>query len=242
MQTAKCTQRTEVLVLEMKHYERLLAKRNPRTVDTMKSCLDLRLKSRMSKHNSSQVPLLGRLYAAVEDFKTHKQERQHGGGKHGKSNHQQQKQQRKTITEYYDAFIPPPGPLVDMYGPGTVFHHIRERAKEKRSKRQKGSSLTLAPHSNHHHQQHQQHAKAQAINQRDHRGFQELRLLRLLVQKRRKTQNRGHGGQHHRAQPVGCAVDDRRNQSALFGVLVNCRHQHDGIVDDDPDHAAQADH
>lgn len=35
MQTAICTQRTEILVLEMKHYERLLAKRNPRTIDKM---------------------------------------------------------------------------------------------------------------------------------------------------------------------------------------------------------------
>ncbi len=41
MQTAICTQRTEVLVLEMKHYERLLAKRNPRTIDMMMENLEV---------------------------------------------------------------------------------------------------------------------------------------------------------------------------------------------------------
>ena len=43
MQTAQSTQRTEVLVLEMKHYERLLAKRNPKTIHNMKMELAFRL-------------------------------------------------------------------------------------------------------------------------------------------------------------------------------------------------------
>ena len=41
MQTVICTQKTDVLVLEMKHYERLLAKRNPRTIDKMMENLEV---------------------------------------------------------------------------------------------------------------------------------------------------------------------------------------------------------
>ena len=41
MQTVICTQKTDVLVLEMKHYERLLAKRNPRTIDKIMENLEV---------------------------------------------------------------------------------------------------------------------------------------------------------------------------------------------------------
>ena len=133
MQTAKCTQRTEVLVLEMKHFDRLLVKRNPRTIDVMKLCLDLRIRSRMSSHNNLHVPLLAHLHEHVSQFQRQYSEREQS--KRGKV--PSERQSRKTISEYYDAFIPPPGPLIDMYGPGTVFHHIRERARVKRNRRQK---------------------------------------------------------------------------------------------------------
>ena len=136
MQTAKCTQRTEVLVLEMKHYDRLLVKRNPRTIDAMKLCLDLRIRSRMSSHNNLHVPLLAHLHANVKMLQEQFAEREQS--KKGKAPHE--RHSRKTIAEYYDSFIPPPGPLVDMYGPGTVFHHIRERARIKRGRRPKKSS------------------------------------------------------------------------------------------------------
>ena len=43
MQTIVCTQKTEVLTLELKHYDRLLAKRNPKTVNLLKEHLEVNI-------------------------------------------------------------------------------------------------------------------------------------------------------------------------------------------------------
>ena len=59
-----------------------------------------------------------------------------------------------------------------------------------------------------HDQQHQKHAKTQTIDQRDHRGLQELRLLALLIKQRGHAKDRCQRGQHHRPQPVRRAIDD----------------------------------
>ena len=60
MQTAICTQRTEVLVLEMKHYERLVAKRNTRTIDMMMENLEVMVGSvKMHKHRVLSVDVGG---------------------------------------------------------------------------------------------------------------------------------------------------------------------------------------
>ena len=47
IQTSKCTQTSEVLVLSMKHYERLLVRRNARTIDSLRRELELRIRSRI---------------------------------------------------------------------------------------------------------------------------------------------------------------------------------------------------
>lgn len=48
IQTCKtCTHRSDVLVLSMRHYERLLVRRNPRTVDAMRRELELRISARV---------------------------------------------------------------------------------------------------------------------------------------------------------------------------------------------------
>jgi hypothetical protein len=93
-----------------------------------------------------------------------------------------------------------------------------------------------------HDQQHDHHAEAQTVDQRDHRGFQELRILRPLVEQRREAQHRRQRRQKHGPQPVAHPVDDRRDQAARLGLFVDGGHQHDGIVDDDPRHPDQADH
>jgi len=47
MQTSKCTQTCEVLVLSMKHYDRLLVRRNRPTIDALRLELELRITSRV---------------------------------------------------------------------------------------------------------------------------------------------------------------------------------------------------
>ena len=136
MQTATCTQRTEVLVLEMKHYERLLVKRNPKTIQTMKECLDVRLYSRMHQHED-QMPLFKFLFQDVIEFTAmaHEQSRARHNRRSKASDPEKVKHHRRTVAEYFASFIPPPGALVDIYGPGTVFHRIREREKARLDKK-----------------------------------------------------------------------------------------------------------
>ena len=66
-----------------------------------------------------------------------------------------------------------------------------------------------------HHDQHQDHAEAKPVDQRDHRRFQELRLLRALVEERRETEHGGKRCQQHRPQPVRRPVDYRGDQPAF---------------------------
>lgn len=47
MQTAVCTEKVDVLVLEMKHYERLFVKRHQRTIEDMRKILEVKLETRM---------------------------------------------------------------------------------------------------------------------------------------------------------------------------------------------------
>ena len=140
MQTAICTQKTEVLILEMKHYERLLVKRNPRTIENMKDELDLRLQTRISRHNENAIPLLKCLCLKAEQYIEQKQiqnEARQNIGVHGDRN----AKHHKSMSESFDSFVPPRGALVDMYGPGTVFHRIREREKARQLKIQKSRKM-----------------------------------------------------------------------------------------------------
>ena len=139
MQTAICTQKTELLILEMKHYERLLAKRNPKTLEMMREGLDLRLHSRINRHSDKAMPLLKVLCNKVEEYVEQKQQQTEA---RMQSMHQQHSaKQHKTMSQSFDSFVPPRGPLIDMYGPGTVFHRIREREKARQLKLQKKKNM-----------------------------------------------------------------------------------------------------
>ena len=68
MQTAVSTQKSEVLFLGMKHIERLLLRRHPRTTKRMKSSLEIKLRSRHSPVLVKQIPLIPSLVKMAEDF------------------------------------------------------------------------------------------------------------------------------------------------------------------------------
>ena len=134
MQTIVSTQRTEVLLLEMKHFERLLLKRHPSTIETMKSNLEIKLQTRHSQLLIRHVPLLTSLLEMARTFNVqlkHKSQvrttDQTKTPKDGKLS--------KKLSDKFDSFIPNRGALVDIYGHGTVFHRIRERDKNARKKK-----------------------------------------------------------------------------------------------------------
>ena len=138
IQTIVSTQRTEVLVLEMKHFERLLLRRHPKSIEAMKSNLEIKLKTRHSQLLIRHVPILATLlemarsFNAQLDYQTQARTTELTKGT----------EVPKRLSEKFDSFIPSRGALVDIYGQGTVFHRIRERdMKMKKKKPMKPSGL-----------------------------------------------------------------------------------------------------
>jgi hypothetical protein len=165
-QTAIATQRTDVLVLERKHYDRLILRRNPNTMHLMRQSLELRLRQRMTRFVEANVGLMKRLLQQVEMANEHRRqqhEMQQARLAARQQQHLQQQQaqaaavgagatavsmataggggdQTSTEQEAEDSavdevakFIPNRGALIDIYGPGTVFHWIRKNAGPRRS-------------------------------------------------------------------------------------------------------------
>lgn len=121
LHTGICHARTDVLVLEMKHYDRLLVRRHQRTIDALRENLELKLQTRMALlKRKTDVPLLDILYNKVKQMNAPIQ--------------QQSKTENKDIGTVHGAekeFINHRGPLVDNYGPGSVFYLIRMRENAK---------------------------------------------------------------------------------------------------------------
>lgn len=138
VQTAICTQKTDVLVMELKHFERLLVKRNPRTIENLKEGLELRLKSRISKHLEKTVPILRVLLTKAEEYNALRQQQIEA---RMNANKEKEGKHSKTISETFDSFVPQQGALIDQYGPGTVFYRIRQREEAKALRAKKGRNF-----------------------------------------------------------------------------------------------------
>lgn len=139
MQTAVCAQKTEVLVLELKHYERLLVKRNPRTIESMKENLEIRIQSRMSRHLEKSIPLLRILLTKTEEYNEIRQ--QQIEARMTAVHVEKPVKQNRSMADSFESFVPPRGALIDIYGPGTVFYRIRQREEAKALRAKKGRNL-----------------------------------------------------------------------------------------------------
>ncbi len=102
----------------MKNYERLIIRRNPKTVDLIQEQAHIKLHSRVSRLHENQVPLLRTLLFKLDSKQRNK-----------RCNAHHSKQASATWDE---SFIPHRGPLVDIHGPGTVFYYIRQREQARR--------------------------------------------------------------------------------------------------------------
>lgn len=119
-QTAVCTERTEVLVLEMKHYERLFVRRHPRTIDAMRGMLKVKLETRMNLlTNKEELPFLNLLQNRIDSYGN------------PKPSADKKKKELTSASAAEREFLNHKGPLIDMYGPGSVFYMIRIREKHK---------------------------------------------------------------------------------------------------------------
>lgn len=149
LQTAVCAQRTEVLVLEVRHFERLFVRRHPRTVDRMKEDLVYRLQCRMSPQIHASVPVLTRLLGALEGFRRTQTSQSAARrvrwlasrGPAAEKGVPATPSSRTTIAGMFQGFVPQQGALVDIHGPGTVFHRIRVRERTRLARLNKGRSV-----------------------------------------------------------------------------------------------------
>ncbi|KAJ8300802.1 hypothetical protein KUTeg_022321 [Tegillarca granosa] len=120
MQTAVCTEKTEVLVLEMKHYERLFVKRHPRTIEAMRELLKVKLDTRRSLlTKQDDIPFLRLLQNRILAINAPKLP-------------DMKRKVPHSVSAAEREFLNHKGPLIDAYGPGSVWYVIRERDKMKK--------------------------------------------------------------------------------------------------------------
>lgn len=122
IQTAVCAEKTEVLVLEMKHFERLFVKRHQRTIESMRHNLEHKLNTRtsvLSAKENEDVPLLGLIHMKLNLL-------------HNPPVVTTEKKKKETSVQSAEKlFFNHKGPLLDQDGPGSVFYMIRIREKSK---------------------------------------------------------------------------------------------------------------
>ncbi|XP_064601097.1 uncharacterized protein LOC135467261 [Liolophura sinensis] len=126
--TAVCTQEAEVLVLNMKNYERLVQKRNPKTIEAIREIVETKLDIRCSRFAERQIPLLRYLLYKLRCIT------------HPKKVPQSVWDKPAVETSWKVANFHR-GPIIDLYGPGTVFHMIRMRDKARRHARARARFL-----------------------------------------------------------------------------------------------------
>lgn len=126
--TAVCTQEAEVLVLNMKNYERLVQKRNPKTIEAIREIVETKLEIRCSRFAERQIPLLKYLLYKLRCIT------------HPKKVQQSVWDKPAAETSWKVANFHR-GPIIDLYGPGTVFHMIRMRDKARKHARARARFL-----------------------------------------------------------------------------------------------------
>lgn len=122
--TSQCTEVAEVFVLDQKNYERLIEKRNPQSIDIMRGALHEKLKLRMSWMQNEELPLFRYFLYKLDERKRNE------------INKLKELNRKRDITatiDYWKSGKLFGGPLIDQFGPGSVFYTIRMRARSKQS-------------------------------------------------------------------------------------------------------------
>ena len=122
-ETTQCTEAAEVFVLDQKNYERLIEKRNPQSLDIMRDTLHEKLKLRMSWAQEENLPLFRYFLYKLDERKRHEINKQ--------KEYSRKRDIRESI-DYWKSGKIFSGPLIDQFGPGSVFYTIRMRAKSRR--------------------------------------------------------------------------------------------------------------
>ena len=113
-ESAQCTQVSEMFILDQKNYERLIEKRNPQALDTLRDGVHEKLKLRLS-WVQEDIPLFKYFLYKLDERKRHE-------------NDKYREIKRKVQMFNWEKMLQK-GPLIDQFGPGSIFYRIRMRNK-----------------------------------------------------------------------------------------------------------------
>ncbi|XP_046364131.2 uncharacterized protein LOC124140546 isoform X2 [Haliotis rufescens] len=120
-----CTQEAEVYQLDQRNYDRLIERRNPQAIKMMKNIVHTRLSLHFSRLSEEKLPLFRYfLYTLDEKEKRDNQTEQTASPE-------------KSPEPGWKVDNLQKGPLVNLFGPGSVFYMIRMREKEKKRRTQR---------------------------------------------------------------------------------------------------------
>lgn len=117
-ETAQCTQVAEVFILDQKNYERLIERRNPQALDTMREALHEKLQLRLTWVQEDELPLFKYFLYKLDERKRHEKEKY------------REMRRRDHFFDWKTGLQK--GPLIDQFGPGSIFYTIRMRDKSRR--------------------------------------------------------------------------------------------------------------
>ncbi|KAF5400620.1 hypothetical protein PHET_05122, partial [Paragonimus heterotremus] len=141
--SAVCIHPSEFYVLDAKNFDRLInSRRNPNGWKMLQSKAEANLLTRFNRIQNRRIPLFQYLFEHYTEEQLKAQEEQRERARDAR------KETRKTNT--YEDFIPKRGPLIDEYGPGTVFYRNRQRRMaEERKLKLKKRQMMLHPQKAH---------------------------------------------------------------------------------------------
>ena len=125
VQTVTATHKCDLYALDMKNYERLVVRRNPKTIEKLRDMADMKLSLRVQRFHDNQLPLLKTLLFHVRRRGERKQRKRHIGAF------------TTTGIPLSSDGLSQRGPLIDQYGPGTVYYRVKMREKAQREQRER---------------------------------------------------------------------------------------------------------
>ena len=128
LQSVICTQACSAYILDLKNYERLVVRRNKPTMDLIRQLAQLKMTCRMGRRtNHDHIPLLRTLLYRMQCMDRDKDKPR------GRKTPMSSSSGSGGANYQYDV-VPHRGALIDLHGPGTVFHRNKKREQAKKKK------------------------------------------------------------------------------------------------------------
>ncbi|XP_059170872.1 uncharacterized protein LOC131952283 isoform X2 [Physella acuta] len=124
-QTVECTEESVIFHLDQRNYDRLIEKRNPGALEMLRDIVHTKLTLHFSRLNEETIPLY-RYFLYTLD------EKEKDARLNARTPRSRTPQDMDVNVENLQK-----GPLVNMYGPGSVFYLIRKRAKEMKARQKR---------------------------------------------------------------------------------------------------------